>query len=210
MGQLRRAVVALLMAFGQFVVVLQAQAVSPLPLDEARQFVRDLGNRTTTLMARSAEMTDVELQAGVRELVQESMDLETIGRAVVGSAWDKATPLQQDEYRNLYARWTVQVYLKHLNSGKAGAITVTNTTRVLRSEDVLVEAYVTDDPSVEIGTRVRKKSDGSLRIIDFMVRGFSMLMTQQAEFASVIGRNGFDGLIGDLRTRVGLLRADLR
>ena len=46
-----------------------------------------------------------------------------------------------------------------------------------------------------------RKIDGRYRVIDIMVEGVSMAVTQRSEFASVARRDGLDGLLAILRAR---------
>jgi len=55
--------------------------------------------------------------------------------------------------------------------------------------------------------RVRA-TDGHMKIVEVIMAGASMGVTQRDEFASVIQRQGLDGLIGDLRGRVDDLQAE--
>ena len=48
---------------------------------------------------------------------------------------------------------------------------------------------------------------GKLRIIDVMVEGISMAVTQRAEFRSVVRRHGIDGLIQILDAQSSKLSA---
>ncbi|HYB55744.1 MAG TPA: ABC transporter substrate-binding protein [Alphaproteobacteria bacterium] len=46
-----------------------------------------------------------------------------------------------------------------------------------------------------------------MKIIDVVVEGISMALTQRQEFASVIQREGLDGLLHELQIRVDNLKA---
>ncbi len=43
---------------------------------------------------------------------------------------------------------------------------------------------------------------GEYRIIDVLIDGISLTLTQRSEFASVISREGLDGMLAVLRARV--------
>ncbi len=43
---------------------------------------------------------------------------------------------------------------------------------------------------------------GEYRIIDVLIDGISLTLTQRSEFASVIAREGLDGMLAVLRARV--------
>ena len=75
--------------------------------------------------------------------------------------------------------------------------------------DALVETEIKrpDGAPLKAAWRVRD-INGHLKIIDVVVEGVSMALTQRQEFASVIQHSGLDGLISDLRNRVNNLHAE--
>ena len=68
--------------------------------------------------------------------------------------------------------------------------------------DVLVTSYIVPDAGskVQVDWRVRNKN-GSYQIIDVIIEGVSMTMTQRSDFSSVIQRGGgdFEVLLAHLR-----------
>ena len=70
------------------------------------------------------------------------------------------------------------------------------------AKDVVVSTRIErpSGPPITAEWRVRV-TDGRLRIIDVSIEGVSMVVTQRSEFASVIQRNGVEGLIEVLRAR---------
>ena len=54
--------------------------------------------------------------------------------------------------------------------------------------------------------RVRAGKDG-VRIIDILVEGISMAVTQRDQFSAVVRRNGFEGLLEVLRARTDKMPA---
>ena len=88
--------------------------------------------------------------------------------------------------------------------------------RILRADFSVVNAVVAgatdryertliDHPkggeSVRADWRVRH-IDGAFKIVDVVVEGISMVVTQRQEFAAVVRRHGVEGLIETLRARV--------
>ena len=55
--------------------------------------------------------------------------------------------------------------------------------------------------------RVRD-TDGRMKIVDVIIGGASLAVTRRDEFGSIIQRQGLDGLISDLRSRVDNLQAE--
>jgi phospholipid transport system substrate-binding protein len=61
-------------------------------------------------------------------------------------------------------------------------------------------------PEFKAGWRVRL-IDGKHKIIDVMVEGISMAVSQRQEFASVLKRNGVERLLQILAAKVGRMPA---
>jgi phospholipid transport system substrate-binding protein len=71
--------------------------------------------------------------------------------------------------------------------------------------DVLVHSQIVQNeqgaPPVAVDWRVRSEN-GQNKIIDVMVEGVSMSLTQRNDFDGVVAQGGIDGLIKDLQARV--------
>jgi ABC-type transporter MlaC component len=51
-------------------------------------------------------------------------------------------------------------------------------------------------------------TDGQMKIVDVIIGGASLGVTRRDEFGSMIQRQGLDGLIGDLRSRINNFQAE--
>jgi phospholipid transport system substrate-binding protein len=72
-----------------------------------------------------------------------------------------------------------------------------------KQKDVFVRTRIVqaESPEIRCDWRVRKLGD-TLKVIDIVVEGVSMLSTQRSEFTAVINKHGPDGLIEALNTRL--------
>lgn len=168
------------------------------------KFIQSLGNRAIAILADksiSAEQRSTQFRAMLRE----SFDLPTIGRFVIGRSWNAATPEQRAEYSRLFEELVVKTYSDRfaLYTGEGFRV------RAVRPEgekDYIVNSDITHPDGsapTTVDWRVRQK-DGRLGIIDVVVEGVSMSVTQRQEYAAVIQRNGgnLDGLLDLMRQRV--------
>ncbi len=73
--------------------------------------------------------------------------------------------------------------------------------RVGESDFLVQTSIARDGDTANAVWRVRAQG-GEYRIIDVLIDGISLTLTQRSEFASVIGREGFDGMLAVLRARV--------
>lgn len=168
--------------------------------ERAGQFVQDLAGRVVTILART-DTTDAQLREQVEALIRECVDIETIGRSSLGSAWQRATDAQRQDYQGLFSVWAARTYAQRLGATRGGKLTVLGTMATASDAYVRTRVSRADGRSSTLDLRVRD-SQGRMKIVDAEVDGVSMDMTQRDEFASVVRRQGLDALIASLRTQV--------
>lgn len=155
----------------------------------ARNFVATMGERALGFLGNE-NLGKQEKQAEFRKLLQDSFDMATIGRFVLGRNWRTATPEQRTEYQKLFEAMIVKVYSKRFDDYQGQKFEVRNF-RPDGENDTIVSSYIVPDSGQEIGVdwRVRYKN-GRYKIVDVIVEGVSMALTQRSDFASVIQRGG--------------------
>src|SRR5262249_48808048 len=126
-------------------------------------------------------------------------------RYVIGRSWNAATPDQQKEYMHLFEELVVKTYGDRLTLYTGEGFEVTGT-RAESERDLIVSSQITHPDGSQptaIDWRVRQR-DGKLVVIDVVVEGVSMSITQKQEYASVIQRNGgqIDGLLDQMRQQL--------
>jgi len=65
------------------------------------KFIQDVGDRAIAAIADKS-LTVEQRSDKFRKILQDSFDLMTIGRFVIGRSWNAATPAQQTEYMRLF------------------------------------------------------------------------------------------------------------
>lgn len=165
----------------------------------AKNFIASMGDRGINFLGNE-NMTQQAKTAEFRSLLNESFDMNTIGRFSLGTHWRTATPAQQQEYLKLFNNMIVKVYAQRFSDYKGQKFDV----RSARADnkDTIVTSFIvpTSGPQVQVDWRVRNKG-GSYKVVDIIVEGVSMSQTQRADFASVIQRGGgkIDVLLQHLR-----------
>ena len=203
-----RRLVPLLMVIALFCIAPAVAAEVRTSPEQAAQFVEHLGGQFETLLGGNDGGSWGQHRQAFATLVREGFDLELIGRFVLGHSWKNATAAQQQEYQRLFALWTINTYGLLLGANRGGHLTVI-AAQPIGGRDAVVRTtiYRINATPIEIDLRVRD-TDGHLRIVEVLMAGASMGVTQRDEFASVIQHKGLDGLIGDLRGRVDTLQAE--
>jgi len=173
--------------------------------EKAEKFIQDIGNRGFALLAKYDDK-DVQHREEFKTIVRQGFDLDLIGRFALGGAWRSASPEQQREYQQLFAAWVLDSYSRRLGAFKGETFSIMGS-QPIADTDALVQTEIKrpDSAPIKAGWRVRE-IDGQLKIIDVVVEGVSMALTQRQEFASVVQRQGLDGLINELKVRVENLK----
>lgn len=123
------------------------------------------------------------------KLLNDTFDMKTIGRFSLGRYWRVSTAEQRREYLDLFNDMVIQVYSDRF-SEYSGQTFETSGHRRESEKDTIVTSYVSDDKTkVQVDWRVRHKN-GHYKVVDVMVEGVSMSMTQRSDFSSVIQRGG--------------------
>ena len=172
--------------------------VSP---DQAEAFVRDLSQKAIAVL-RDSSKSEEEREAIFRGLLKTGFDMKFIGRFVLGVNWRRATPQQREDYQALFNDYVLKTYSARLGGFTNEEFQVTGS-QPAGKRDVMVDSKVLrkDGPPISANWRVRLV-DGEPKVIDVVVEGVSMSISQRQEFASVVQSKGMDGLIETLRARV--------
>ena len=169
--------------------------------DKARIFIESLAERAISTLA----VTDIDRdqrEERFRSLLAEHFDVRFIGRWVLGHYWKKATAAEQDEYLQLFEDLIVVIYANRFSEYKGETLSVLKTVAGGKRDIIVRTEIIQPDGSraARLDWRVRPH-EGGLKIVDIMVEGISMGLTQRKEFASVIRKNGghVEALLVELR-----------
>ncbi len=155
----------------------------------ARKFIQSMAGRAIGFLG-DANMGMDQKKGAFRKLLQDSFDMKTIGRFALGRYWRTATPEQRKEYQALFEKMVINVYSARFSEYK-GQKFEARSFRAEGENDTLVTSFIvpSSGPEIQVDWRVRYKN-GSYKIVDVMVEGVSMSVTQRSDFSAVIQRGG--------------------
>jgi len=155
----------------------------------AADFVTALAERVIAILKNASLSREARVNA-LSDAFRDGFDVNTIGQFALGRYWRLASEAERKEYLDVFRHYVVQTYAVRFNSYAGESFVVTKS-----APDGENGAMVHSDigtPGEEparVQWRVRQES-GGLKIVDVIVEGVSLLVTQRAEFASVLQRNG--------------------
>ncbi len=197
---------AAFLILASLIFVSRAATAAATSAQGAAEFLHALSQRTLRVLEDKSP-SPAQKEAQIRALLKENFALELIGRYVAGSAWRKATPEQRVRYQHSFKTWVLNGYVRRLAAYGGGGMKILGA-RALGRRDVLVSTRVfrKSGPAIRAAWRVRAMA-GGYKILDVMVGGVSMTLTQRSEFAAVTRRQGMDGLIQRLHAQVAQIQA---
>ena len=167
----------------------------------ADDFIRTVGQQAIDTLT-GKELTDEQRRAGFRAILTRRFELPLIARFTLGRHWRKASDEQRKEYVGLFEDYIVLAYAALFRDYNGESFSV-GEGRKINDTDVAVKSELSlkDGRKIVVYWRVRSKSE--FKIIDIVIEGVSMVITQREEFAAIINSNGgtIDGLLVALRKK---------
>jgi len=174
-------------------------------IETASRLIRGLGDQAILVLSDKNAGSKARQQK-FQALFAESFDVPTIARFTLGRYWRIATPEQQEQFIGLFKEMVVDTYASRFSEYSGETLSVTGA-RMESDTLALVTSQIVRPGGVQtarVDWRVAVPQGGAVRIVDVVVKGVSMSLTQQQEFASVIQRNGgqVEALLQAMRERI--------
>ncbi len=168
-----------------------------LDIGRATSFIQQTGEElVAAINATGAPVT--QRRERVAQILRRAVDVEGVGRFILGRWWRNATAEQQQEYLQLFE----QVLIRNLSARFGeyqGVRFALGRTQARTEEDVLVNTVVERPGSAPFGLDWRvAEVGGQPKIVDVIAEGTSLRLTTRSEYSSVISRN--NGSVGALLT----------
>ena len=142
-------------------------------------------------------------------LLDGPIDLDLVARLILGRHWRTVDDAQRQEYLTLFREYALANLASKLHLYRGQSFEVTGA-KVVSDQDALVTSRILSngEPPLQVDWRLRERDGGAPVTIDLIVEGVSLIVTLRSEFGSVIERQGFDGLLVELRQRITQTRQE--
>jgi phospholipid transport system substrate-binding protein len=145
----------------------------------------------------------------VAAVLRRAVDVDGVGRFILGRWWRTASPEQQQEYLQLFE----EVLIRNLSArfGEYQGVRFSlGRTQARTEEDALVSTIVErpGNPAFGLDWRVAEVG-GQLKVVDVIAEGTSLRLTTRSEYSSVVTRNGGNvgALLAAMRQQIQTLAA---
>ena len=153
----------------------------------------------------NANVSQAEKDKRFEKLFNSALDLDFIGKFVLGRNWRTATPAQRKAFIQVYRELNVKTWSKRFDEFKGKAFVFTGTTPSSSAGQVYVDSTVNmgEGEPAKVKWRVRQEGK-SFKIVDIVIENVSLAITARTEYSGFIKNNpgGVDALIKDLQNKV--------
>jgi phospholipid transport system substrate-binding protein len=141
-------------------------------------------------------------------LLETRTDVALIGRLALGRYWNRLPEQERADYQELFRAVVIRSMARRLNTYAEDAKSPLEErfqivgSAAVGDSDVLVRSKVfpSRGQPLNLDWRLRETDAGPV-IIDLIIEGASLLVSQRSEFAAVIERADVAGLLAELRAR---------
>jgi phospholipid transport system substrate-binding protein len=179
-------------------------SVADINNDSAVEMVENLTKQGIEQIINSTSSVE-EKNRVFRKLFTENLDLDFIGRYVLGRYWRTTTPMQKKEFIDLYKEFNVKTWSTRFDEFKGKSFVFEGVSPSSNKDQVFVNTSVPmpEGSPVSVRWRVYERK-GELKVIDIIIENVSLAQTARNEYTSFIAKspNGVDGLLEHLRNKV--------
>jgi phospholipid transport system substrate-binding protein len=187
--------------------VAQAQVATA----DAERAVQELAAQIWQLLGQSDERGRVD---AIAALLENATDVELLSRLVLARYWRQLNDEQRARYQTLFREVVMRTFARRLNQYAQDAqgpleerFAITSSAPAGK-QDVLVRSRVRPESgkTLAVDWRLREGDTGPV-IIDVIIEGVSLLVSQRSEFAAVIERSDMEGLLAEMQARASSTRS---
>jgi phospholipid transport system substrate-binding protein len=199
----RRALLAPLAAGG---VILWRTGRAASGAEAAQSLIEQVSGEVLGILSDQG-LSDRQKFDALVEVLSRPIDLDLVARLILGRHWRTASDAQRQEYLELFRDYALANLASKLHLYQGQSFEVTGA-KPVGKEDALVTSRILDEGQapLPVDWRLRDDQGGRLVVIDVIVAGVSLIVTLRSEFSSVIERQGFEGLLAELRQRITATR----
>ena len=162
-------------------------------IEQSKYFVENLGKQVIEKVS-NVNLSDSERIVNFRNLYLDSFDNYYISRFVLGQYWKRLDSNMRKQFVESFNDYIVATYAPKFK-GWEGTFKATDSLLENNYYNVKMNVLNKDGPTLKFMWKIYLDKNKNFKILDVNIDGVSMLVTQRAEFMSVI-KNNPRGVIG--------------
>ena len=162
-------------------------------IEQSKYFVENLGKQVVEKVS-NINLSENERIVNFRNLYLDAFDNYYISRFVLGQYWKRLDSKMRKQFVESFNDYIVNTYAPKFK-GWEGTFKATDSLLENNYYNVKMNVLNKDGPTLKFMWKIYLDKNKNFKILDVNIDGVSMLVTQRAEFMSVI-KNNPKGVIG--------------
>ena len=173
-------------------------------IEQSKFFVENLGKQVIEKVS-NINLSESERIVNFRNLYLDSFDNYYISRFVLGQYWKRLDSNMRKQFVESFNDYIVTTYAPKFK-GWEGTFKATDSLLENNYYNVKMNVLNKDGPTLKFMWKIYLDKNKNFKILDVNIDGVSMLVTQRAEFMSVIKNNpkGVIGLIEAMKKKTSV------
>lgn len=187
-------------------VLFVCHAASSAEIDgqKAEKFIKNLTDTGIEEIINS-DVSEEEKDQRFEKLFNENLDLDFIGRFVLGRYWRTATAEERKEFINVYRELNIKTWSSRFDEFKGKSFIFKGTSPSSSAGQIFVNTEVPMDQGApaKVVWRV-KESKRQFKVVDIIIENVSLAITARNEYTAFIKNSpeGVQGLINNLKSKL--------
>ena len=135
----------------------------------------------------NADIPQDQKDARFAKLFNEYLDLDFIGKFVLGRYWNTAKPAERKEFIEVYRQMNIKTWSKRFDEFKGKSFNFNGTTPSNSKNQIFVDTTVPmpQGAPAKVIWRV-KDTNGNLKVVDIIIENVSLAITARNEYTAYI------------------------
>ena len=151
----------------------------------------------------NSDVSMEEKDARFEKLFNEYLDLDYIGKFVLGRYWKTATDKQKKDFIEVYRQFNIKTWSKRFDEFIGKSFDFNGTSPSNSEGQIFVNTSVNMGEAAPAKVVWRVKDGENMKIVDIIIENVSLAITARNEYTAYIKKapGGLDDLIEDLRQK---------
>lgn len=179
-----------------FVMTSNAQETSPAKIVETTvDKVRE------SVLTNKSKLSVAEMDKNLKDIIYPVFDFKEMAKRSLGANWSKGTSAQQEEFVNLFSELLAKNYLKKIRENVEKSKIVVKG-EIKKGDNMLVRTVIIDSEGEESSIDYQMMTkDSKWLIYDVIIENIGLVSNYRSEFAGIIKKEEFNGLLVRLREK---------
>jgi phospholipid transport system substrate-binding protein len=138
-------------------------------------------------------------------VIRDSFALSSMARIAAGKYWDTFSGDERKVYLKTYSEWSIASYAGRFNEYSGEQFKLISESPPERNTVTVISKLIENNRDEVEFNYLFRMVEGSWRIMDIRILGVSQLAITRAQFVSILGLKGFNGLISMLNGKISEL-----